>query len=283
MLGLRVLLGAVGPDLLEDLHGTGRQLPGPAVDELQLPLHAEAGALRGLEGDLHAGSLGSITRGHRLDHPTRRRSVASNRRRRRPPVRRGGGALPQRPSARKPALSRRGASPRCGVHDQLHAPEPTSSNAHPQAVAAPRRCTRGRAARRRSSSRRCRRRPAAGTASWRRPDGRRPPARRRRAPPPAQVRAASSSTKPSACSRSTGRAPLSSAGSPVRHAANTASTSSGRHGRSRTRRPVSVGCVFPVVTGRSSPVGRPTHASAGDPWDGCATAAWWGSALASRP
>ena len=61
VLGLRVLLGAVGADLLEDLHGTGRQLPGLAVDELQLPLHAEAGAGRGLERDLHVGSLGSIT------------------------------------------------------------------------------------------------------------------------------------------------------------------------------------------------------------------------------
>ena len=72
MLGLGVLLGAVGADLLEDLDGAGGELAGLAVDELQLPLHAQAGALGGLEGDLHVGSLGSITVRHPLaeqDHP----------------------------------------------------------------------------------------------------------------------------------------------------------------------------------------------------------------------
>ena len=55
-----------------------------AVDELQLPLHAQAGALGGLEGDLHVGSLGSITVPHppaEHDHPAggrgRSRQVAA--------------------------------------------------------------------------------------------------------------------------------------------------------------------------------------------------------------
>ena len=72
VLGLGVLLGALGAELLEDLDGAGGELAGLAVDELQLPLHAQAGALGGLERDLHVGSLGSITGAHppaEHDHP----------------------------------------------------------------------------------------------------------------------------------------------------------------------------------------------------------------------
>ena len=51
----------------DSITGSRLRFGGPglsALDELQLPLNAQAGALGGGEGDLHAGSLGSITVGH---------------------------------------------------------------------------------------------------------------------------------------------------------------------------------------------------------------------------
>ena len=57
VLGLGMLLGSLGPDLLQDLDRSGGELAGLPVDQLELPLHAEAAALGGLEGNLHVGSL----------------------------------------------------------------------------------------------------------------------------------------------------------------------------------------------------------------------------------
>ena len=109
VLGLRVLLGAVGPDLLEDLHRPGRQLPGLPVDELQLPLHAEAGAGRGLERDLHVGSLGSMPGRHprpsRITRsgPGRRASVRRRQRDRTTSLGSGASPSPHLPARSGPA------------------------------------------------------------------------------------------------------------------------------------------------------------------------------------
>ena len=73
MLGLGVLLGALGPELLEDLDGARGELAGLAVDELQLPLDAQAGALGGLEGDLHPGKSRDD---HAPPHPPARAPAA---------------------------------------------------------------------------------------------------------------------------------------------------------------------------------------------------------------
>jgi hypothetical protein len=59
VLGLRVLAAMGRPELGEDLarRTAGRQLAGLEVDELELPLDAEAGPRRRRERDLHARRL----------------------------------------------------------------------------------------------------------------------------------------------------------------------------------------------------------------------------------
>ena len=64
VLGLGVLLGALGAQLLEDLVGAGRQLAGLEVDQLQLPLDAQAGPLGRPEGDLHLPESREVGRAH---------------------------------------------------------------------------------------------------------------------------------------------------------------------------------------------------------------------------
>jgi hypothetical protein len=60
VLGLGVLaVGVPGPDERQDLGGVAGQRPGPAIDDPELDLDAQGGALRGVEGDVHGPSGGA--------------------------------------------------------------------------------------------------------------------------------------------------------------------------------------------------------------------------------